>query len=64
VSTDTWDLERFVQAQAGVLPAVLAELAQGRKRSHWMMVVRELVESAQRRGLGSQFVVTLPLVGR
>ena len=39
MSPDTWDLERFVQAQAGVLPAVLDELGRGRKRSHWMWFV-------------------------
>jgi uncharacterized protein (DUF1810 family) len=33
------DLERFVQAQDGVWPAVVAELIAGAKRSHWMWFV-------------------------
>lgn len=37
--TDPFDLERFVQAQNGVYPTVLAELSAGRKRSHWMWYI-------------------------
>lgn len=33
------DLERFVQAQQPVYPTVLAELGQGRKRSHWIWYI-------------------------
>lgn len=40
-------LERFVEAQRGVIDAVRAELAAGRKRSHWMWFV-----FPQLRGLG------------
>lgn len=36
---DPFDLERFVQAQDPVLAQVRAELASGRKRSHWMWFV-------------------------
>src|SRR5262245_9682559 len=42
-----WNLERFVQAQDGVLDDVLDELAHGRKQSHWMWFV-----FPQIRGLG------------
>jgi uncharacterized protein (DUF1810 family) len=41
------DLDRFVQAQDRVLPAVRRELAEGRKRTHWMWFV-----FPQLRGLG------------
>jgi len=34
-----FDLERFVQAQDRVMPAVMRELQEGRKRSHWMWFV-------------------------
>jgi uncharacterized protein (DUF1810 family) len=34
-----FDLDRFVQAQAPVMPAVEAELRAGRKTSHWMWFV-------------------------
>ena len=36
---DPHDLQRFVEAQAPVFDAVVAELAAGRKRSHWMWFV-------------------------
>lgn len=36
---DPFDLARFVSAQAGVYPQVLAELGSGRKRTHWMWFV-------------------------
>jgi uncharacterized protein (DUF1810 family) len=33
------DLNRFVSAQAAVYPEALAELKEGRKRTHWMWFV-------------------------
>lgn len=39
IGVDNWHLQRFVDAQAPVYPAVLAELRAGRKRSHWMWFV-------------------------
>ena len=39
MTTDPHDLDRFVRAQAPVLPAVLRELRAGRKESHWMWFV-------------------------
>jgi uncharacterized protein (DUF1810 family) len=41
------DLQRFLDAQEGVIEQVRAELAAGRKRSHWMWFVFPQV-----RGLG------------
>jgi len=37
--TDPFNLQRFVDAQAGVFDRVEAELRAGRKRSHWMWFV-------------------------
>ena len=37
--TAPFDLERFLGAQDPVYPDVLAELARGRKQSHWMWFV-------------------------
>ncbi len=34
-----YKLERFVAAQDGIYPQVLAELSAGRKRSHWMWFI-------------------------
>lgn len=45
---DPFDLNRFVTAQAGNYDAALAEIAAGRKRSHWMWYV-----FPQLAGLGS-----------
>jgi uncharacterized protein (DUF1810 family) len=56
---DSFDLERFVTAQAPVFATVLAELKAGQKRGHWMWFVfpqlRGLGHSAmaQHYGLGS-----------
>lgn len=36
---DPFDLQRFVAAQEKVMPAVLAELRAGAKRTHWMWFV-------------------------
>ncbi len=44
---DPYDLDRFVQAQQGVYARALAEVRDGRKRSHWMWFV-----FPQFRGLG------------
>ena len=46
--SDRFHLERFVEAQAGVMERVFAELRAGQKRSHWMWFV-----FPQIRGLGS-----------
>src|SRR5439155_3527847 len=35
----SFDLERFVEAQAATYPRALAELREGRKRTHWMWFV-------------------------
>jgi uncharacterized protein (DUF1810 family) len=37
--TDPFDLERFPKAQDPVFRDILGELAQGRKRTHWMWFV-------------------------
>lgn len=44
---DPFDLDRFLNAQAGVYPQVLAELHAGRKLSHWIWFI-----FPQMKGLG------------
>lgn len=44
---DPYDLQRFIDAQAPLMPRVEAELRAGRKSSHWMWFV-----FPQMRGLG------------
>ena len=36
---DPYNLQRFIDAQDGVFSAALAELAAGRKQSHWMWFI-------------------------
>lgn len=38
-ATDPFDLQRFVDAQAGVYHTVVEELRAGRKRSHWIWFI-------------------------
>jgi uncharacterized protein (DUF1810 family) len=47
-SSDPYDLDRFVEAQASIYPQALAELRAGRKRSHWSWYILPQI-----RGLGS-----------
>jgi uncharacterized protein (DUF1810 family) len=39
MQADPYELTRFAEAQEGVYETALAELRQGRKRSHWMWFV-------------------------
>jgi uncharacterized protein (DUF1810 family) len=39
MTTDPFDLQRFLTAQEGVYETALAELRGGRKRTHWMWFV-------------------------
>lgn len=48
VTSDPFDLERFVTAQAADFARALSELRAGRKRSHWMWYI-----FPQLRGLGA-----------
>ena len=37
--SDSFDLQRFVDAQAAIYPRVIEELSRGRKQTHWMWFV-------------------------
>lgn len=39
MTSTSYDLARFVDAQAGMYPEVVAQLRSGRKRSHWMWFI-------------------------
>jgi uncharacterized protein (DUF1810 family) len=52
------DLQRFVDAQAPVIDLVREELAQGRKRSHWMWFVFPQIA-----GLGFSAMAQLYAIG-
>jgi uncharacterized protein (DUF1810 family) len=59
VMADTYDLGRFVDAQAGVYARALTELEDGEKRSHWMWFIFPQIAGlgtsamAQRYAIGS-----------
>ena len=55
---DPFDLDRFVTAQAPVIDRVRAELAAGRKQSHWMWFV-----FPQLAGLGSSAMARRYAIG-
>ena len=58
--SDSYDLQRFVDAQAPVYARVVEELRQGRKQSHWMWFIFPQIEGlgsspmAQRFAIGSR----------
>jgi uncharacterized protein (DUF1810 family) len=37
--SDSFDLQRFVDAQAAIYPRVVEELSRGRKQTHWMWFI-------------------------
>lgn len=51
--TDPFNLDRFLNAQAGIFPQVVTELTAGQKVSHWMWFV-----FPQMKGLGSSSYAT------
>jgi uncharacterized protein (DUF1810 family) len=60
MSTQSYDLDRFVEAQEPIYPRVISELAAGAKRSHWMWFVFPQIAGlglsamAQRYAIGSR----------
>jgi uncharacterized protein (DUF1810 family) len=58
--SDSFDLQRFVDAQAAVYPQIVAELSHGRKHTHWMWFIFPQIAGlgfstmAQRFAIGSR----------
>ena len=52
------DLERFVRAQEGVYPRVLAELRAGRKSSHWIWFVFPQVWGLGRSPMSERYAIS------
>jgi uncharacterized protein (DUF1810 family) len=58
--SDSFDLRRFVVAQAAVYPQIVAELSHGRKQTHWMWFIFPQIAGlgfstmAQRFAIGSR----------
>jgi uncharacterized protein (DUF1810 family) len=55
--SDPFDLERFVAAQAQVYTRVVAELSEGRKRSHWMWFIFPQIEGLGSSGMAQRFAI-------
>ncbi len=54
---DRYDLQRFVRAQEPVYDDVLAELRDGRKRSHWMWFVFPQVAGLGSSGMARRYAI-------
>ena len=55
---DPFHLKRFVDAQASNYANVLAELAGGRKRSHWMWFIFPQVQGLGSSSMAQRFAIT------
>jgi uncharacterized protein (DUF1810 family) len=55
--SDPFDLERFVAAQALVYTRVVAELSEGRKRSHWMWFIFPQIEGLAFSTMAQRFAI-------
>ncbi len=53
----TFDLDRFVTAQAPVYETVLAELRAGRKRSHWMWFIFPQIDGLGRSATARHYAI-------
>ncbi|RMQ47802.1 hypothetical protein ALQ04_04223 [Pseudomonas cichorii] len=54
---DAYDLQRFVDAQQAVFPQALAELAAGRKHSHWMWFVFPQIKGLGRSAMAQRYAI-------
>lgn len=55
---DPYDLQRFVDAQASVYRSIVAELSQGRKRSHWMWFIFPQVAGLGFSAMAQRFAIS------
>ena len=55
---DPFRLQRFIEAQAPVYPAVEAELRAGRKASHWMWFIFPQLEGLGRSGTARFYAIS------
>ncbi len=55
---DIYNLRRFVKAQDGVYPEVLAELRAGQKRSHWMWFIFPQIRGLGQSDMARRFAIS------
>lgn len=58
MTTDPFDLDRFVAAQRGTYDNALAELAAGAKRSHWMWYIFPQIAGLGTSDLARRYAIT------
>jgi uncharacterized protein (DUF1810 family) len=56
--SDSFDLQRFVDAQAGTYEQALAELRAGAKRGHWMWFVLPQVAGLGRSAMAQRYAIS------
>jgi uncharacterized protein (DUF1810 family) len=56
--TDSFDLQRFVQAQETVYSRAVAELREGRKRSHWMWFIFPQIAGLGFSAMSQRYAIT------
>jgi uncharacterized protein (DUF1810 family) len=57
-SPESYNLERFVDAQRGIYGQVLAELRAGRKHSHWMWYIFPQLDGLGRSAMARQYAIS------
>lgn len=56
--SDPYNLERFVEAQNHNYESVLAELAAGQKRSHWMWYIFPQIAGLGRSSMAQRYAIS------
>ncbi len=57
---DSFDLQRFIEAQATIYPRVVEELSHGRKRTHWMWFVFPQIAGLGFSAMAQRFAIGSP----
>src|SRR3954451_18865691 len=58
MTDDSFSLARFIEAQESVYPAVLGELREGRKRTHWMWFVFPQIQGLGRSSTAQNYAIS------
>jgi uncharacterized protein (DUF1810 family) len=56
--TDTYNLDRFVAAQASIYDEVVTELRNGRKASHWMWFIFPQIKGLGQSSMAQEFAIS------
>lgn len=54
---DSYNLQRFVDAQEGIYPQVLRELKSGRKETHWMWFIFPQLAGLGRTAMAQRYAI-------